>query len=67
MFIINTCLATLVLMTCIMFVPIQFGINMNTNQFSNTHPFYVHSINTNHIIVFISFVTKYHTIGYSHV
>ena len=50
-----------------MFVPIQFGINMNTNKFSSIYPVYVHSINTNHLIFFKSFVTKYHKIGFSHV
>ena len=42
-----------------MFVPIQFGFNVNTKTFCNIHPVYVHSINTNHIIFFISFVATF--------
>ena len=49
-----------------MFVPIQFGINVNTKKFSNIHPVYVHSINTNHVIFFISFVYVTHLDETSH-
>ena len=47
-----------------MFVPIQFGINVDTKNCCNIHPVYVHSINTNHINFFISFVTKCHKMCY---